>query len=154
MDPYLENLKARLAAAKARPRKDDYIIKQYEAEIKRVEKLAGLTKGSEKNVKGLHAAPLSNPVTSFGATAMAHTHASATPAKSNFDWKIFAAEVENGSIIRNKGRSYHTTSPAQKSAQDKGGGSRSRRQRQRRRSARNRTTIRCRRRRNRTARIG
>ena len=153
MDPYLEKLKAQLATAEARKPKNAEMIIRYKNEIQRIERLAGLTKGSEKNVKGLHAAllPLSKPVTSFGATAMAYTPASAMAANASKPdlefWKRFEAKIADGTIHKNDGRSYDLSlTPAQKAQLDKLGGTRTRkpRPRQRRHSARNRKTVRSR----------
>ena len=168
MDPYLEKLKAQLATAEARKPKNAEMITRYKNEIQRIERLAGLTKGAEKNVKGLHAAtakvtnlvdrlPLSKPVASFGATAMAHTPASATAANASKPdlkfWERFESKIADGTIYKDNGRSYDLslTTPAQQAELAKLGGSgsgsrsrsRSRRQRQRRRSARNKKIARC-----------
>lgn len=166
-DPYLEKLKAQLAIAEARNPKNDVLITRYKNEIQRVEKLAVVAKGAAANVKGLHAAtakvtnlvarsPQSKPAASFGATAMAHTPASATPAvvsKPDLKfWERLESKIADGTIYKDNGRSYDLSlTPAQKAELAKMGGSgsgsgsrsRSRRQRQRRRSARNKKIARC-----------
>jgi hypothetical protein len=149
MDPYLEKLKAQLAAAEDRLRKDENMITRYKNEIQRIEYSAGLAKRAATNVQKLGAAttkvaelvaqlPQTKPVPSFGATAMAHTPASAKPKpKPNIELLKSLENIAEGSF----GRPSYALTPAEIKELENSGGSRSRRpkprQAPRRRSARN-----------------